>query len=336
MKSTLRALAFALTLLAGTQAYAAFGGLYAFGDSLTDSGNVAALGLFEPFPYVNLVPGGAYPSGTFSNGAVWSEILAGSLGLPLTPSFAGGTNFAVGGAKTGALPSVGFAPGAFDFPVYDPTFGQSNFAAGLAGALPSDGLYVLNGGGNDIREALTFVGGGGAQANAFDAMTEAVDNLMNAVGVLAQDGATTFAVSNLPDVSFAPAIQASGGAAVGLANALVLDFNMKLATEIPVIEAANPGIDITLLDTFSLFDAILAAPGAFGFTNTTDPCTLQNGGTGCADPSQYVFWDGLHPTSAVQQLTADAAFAAVVPVPAAVWLFGTALAALGAARRRAA
>lgn len=335
MKTTLRALAFALTLLAGTQAYAAFGSLFAFGDSLTDSGNVAAFGLLELPPYVNLVPGGAYPSGTFSNGAVWPQFLAGSLGLPLTPSLTGGTNFAVGGAKTGALPSVNFVPGALDFPVYDPTFGQSNFAAGLAGALPSSGLYVLNGGGNDVRQALTFVGGGGAQANAFAAMTEAVDNLMNAVGVLAQDGATTFAVSNLPDVSFAPAVQAGGAAAVGLANALVLDFNMKLATEIPVTEAANPGIDITLLDTFSLFNAILAAPGLVGITNTTDPCALQNGGTGCADPSQYVFWDGLHPTSAVQQLMADAAYATVIPVPAAVWLFGTALAALaGLARRR--
>jgi phospholipase/lecithinase/hemolysin len=51
--------------------------LVVFGDSLSDTGN----------------------AGRFSNGPVWVEHLAKSLGLPLRPSRAGGTNHAVGGAR---------------------------------------------------------------------------------------------------------------------------------------------------------------------------------------------------------------------------------------------
>src|SRR5436309_9998384 len=51
------------------------------GDSLSDTGN----------------------AGRFSNGPVWVEYLARSLGLALTPSQAGGFNFAIGGARLDAL-----------------------------------------------------------------------------------------------------------------------------------------------------------------------------------------------------------------------------------------
>ena len=51
-----------------------------FGDSLSDSGN----------------------AGRFSNGPNWAEQLAERLKVPLRPSKAGGTNFAVGGARLDA------------------------------------------------------------------------------------------------------------------------------------------------------------------------------------------------------------------------------------------
>ena len=42
-----------------------------------------------------------------SNGPVAVEYLAGRLGVPLAPSLAGGTNYAVGGAATGQVPIPG-------------------------------------------------------------------------------------------------------------------------------------------------------------------------------------------------------------------------------------
>jgi hypothetical protein len=63
--------------------------VYAFGDSLSDAGNIslATLG--------NLPVGGIYSGGRFSNGNVWVQDLAQNLGLPaVKPSLAGGTDYA--------------------------------------------------------------------------------------------------------------------------------------------------------------------------------------------------------------------------------------------------
>ena len=76
----------------------AYDAIYAFGDSLSDTGNIfAATGGAEPAaPYAN---------GQFSNGAVWVQDLAAGLGVaPLKPSLLGGTDYAYGGAQTGQTP----------------------------------------------------------------------------------------------------------------------------------------------------------------------------------------------------------------------------------------
>lgn len=68
-----------------------FAGIVAFGDSLSDAGNdyIATQGQIPGFPYFN---------GHFSNGLTWVEDLSLGLGLgTLSPSLAGGTDFAFGG-----------------------------------------------------------------------------------------------------------------------------------------------------------------------------------------------------------------------------------------------
>jgi phospholipase/lecithinase/hemolysin len=75
----------------------AYTALFAFGDSLSDAGNafIASGGVTPPLPYVG---------GHFSNGPTWVEDLSVGLGLgTLTPSLAGGTDFAIGGATTADL-----------------------------------------------------------------------------------------------------------------------------------------------------------------------------------------------------------------------------------------
>src|SRR5208283_4429935 len=77
-----------------------FSALYAFGDSLSDVGNVFnATGGAEPSP--------PYAMGQFSNGPVWVQDLAKIAGLsPLAPSgppgfSTGGSDYAWGDATTG-------------------------------------------------------------------------------------------------------------------------------------------------------------------------------------------------------------------------------------------
>ena len=84
---------FPLLLVLFTGPASAFSALYAFGDSLTDTGNV-----YLAAPGVPLAP---YYNGRFSNGPLWVEGLANNLGLSINPSVGGGTNYAFGGAVTG-------------------------------------------------------------------------------------------------------------------------------------------------------------------------------------------------------------------------------------------
>src|ERR1019366_10571912 len=76
-------------------------------------------------------------------------------------------------------------------------------------------------------------------------------------------------------------------------------------------------ISISVLNTYSLLDTIVADPAAFGFTNVTQACLTgevnYSGGTPCGTPNQYLFWDQLHPTAAADVFVADAALSLVVP-----------------------
>jgi len=116
-----------------------YSNVYVFGDSLSDNGNLHALD-----------PSSTYGE-RFTNGPVAVEIVAAALGHTLTPSLhlAGGSgnNYAIAGAK--AVDDDG-DEGTFDINL--PT--QVNaFLASHSYSAPSDALYMLLIGGNDIRSA---------------------------------------------------------------------------------------------------------------------------------------------------------------------------------------
>ncbi len=294
----------------------AYSALYAFGDSLSDTGNV------------NIITGGVplapYAPGRFTNGPVWVETLAANLGLSANPALApGGTNWAFGGAPTGppytqSVPYItqqvsgGFAP----LPGYLQTTG------GLA---DPNALYVVWGGGNDVRQG---------------SITGSVANISTAITALATAGAQNFLVMNLPNIGLTPEAQAGGPAAVAGAQFLSVTFNAQLIAATAGLRSSL-GISIIDVDVFAFLNNTIANAGSLGITNTTGRCYsgatgVGGPGTVCANPNEYVFWDGIHPTARAHQLLGDFATAAVIPVPAAAWLFVSAFAALGALRRKAA
>lgn len=57
----------------------------------------------------------------------------------------------------------------------------------------------------------------------------------------------------------------------------------------------------------------VAAPGAFGLTDVTQPCIALNtkARAYCANPATFLFWDGIHPTKAGHRLLAERAAAAL-------------------------
>lgn len=330
MHGRLLAYILAAVLAPALAAAAPITSLVVVGDSLSDQGNGFILtgGTFPPPPYDQRA----------SNGPVAVEYLASALGVPLAPSGAGGTNYAVLGAATGAvgIPSL-------------PPLTTENSAALLYGQPALEGTSLLTqtgvilGLGPVADPGTLFFVWGGANDLFIDpsagTVGDAINNLATVINMLYSIGARQFLVPNLPDLSLTPSGMSLSPAERAGLQALSIGFNAGLAGAVTGLSAL-PGIDIELFDTFGLFNAILANPDAFGFSITSTPCVtgnLQDGGSVCADPSSYLFWDSVHPTTAAHQVLGNAFAAAVaepVPEPASLALLSLGIGLAVAARRR--
>jgi phospholipase/lecithinase/hemolysin len=306
--ATAASLAIAVTTTIPTGAQAAYGRIVVFGTSLSDSGNAFALrgGTNTPPDYLLdplLVPSAPYARGGhhFSNGATWVEQFARPMGLAgsVKPAFQSAnpnaTNYAVGAAR------------AYEDGINVNLLRQVEaFLDRFGGAAPSDGLYVIEMGGNDIRDAIVAFpfGGHGAILQAGNA------SIAEAILGLHAAGAREFLVWRAPNLALTPAIrrldQISPGAAQ-LAAALSQGFNAGLDGVVAQLRAL-PGIRIARLDGFQLLTDLAANPEAFGMTNATSACITPNVPPfACESPDEYVFWDGIHPTRAVHTIAAQQA-----------------------------
>ncbi|MBN9462755.1 MAG: SGNH/GDSL hydrolase family protein [Burkholderiales bacterium] len=319
----------AAVLLAGASCLAQaapFSSVYVFGDSLSDAGNnaVALGGSTTPLPIAgnSFVPAYPYASGHYTDGAVWAQTFAAYFGTSAAPSLLGGTDYAYGGARTGPS-GAGFPPSLLD------QVTQFLTPLGPGGKVPTDALFVIAGGGNNARDALAAVAGGAdPTATLLAAAAGFVTDTLTMVSQLASAGAADIVVWTAPNIALAPAVRALGNpAASAFATALAGAMNQSLAA------ALAPFGDVRIFDLAGLLEDAVADPSAFGLANVTDACAAL---VSC-DPSAYLFWDGIHPTSAGQALIARGMIA-LVPAPGSLALM---LAALGpvlllTSRRRAA
>jgi phospholipase/lecithinase/hemolysin len=304
----------AATLIAGflagaaTPASAGYASLTVFGDSLSDGGNVYTL-TGNTFP----------PTQRFTNGPTAVEQMAAALGLPLTPSLLGGSNYAYGGAETGTGSYLGL----------DGTGVLAQVSAFVNAPPPGFGgpasLIVLWAGPNDLFTA--FASG----VDPASIILPAMDNLAASVALLYGAGARTILMPDLPNMGATPFGLGSGNPA-GL-TAFSAGFNSALALTADGLEGALPGLNLIEFSTFALLDRVIADPGAFGFANVEDPCF--NGFSVCANPDDYLFWDSVHPTARGHALL-GASFAAAVPEPGSLQLIAGALLIIGGLRRRVA
>jgi phospholipase/lecithinase/hemolysin len=318
--------------LAGLAHAGPYSGLYLFGDSLSDVGNDYQ------------ITGGAVPTsayytdgshvGRFTNGLTYADRLAAGLGLGLTASLQGGTDYAYGGARTTYV-SPGLVPfGALSFvqqvAAYDAGHAQAN----------ASGLYVLWIGANDMSDAIPL-GYAGNPTAVSSAITTATQGIGNAIQDLASRGATHFLIPNLPDLSLTPQVRGYGLPDLSaFAQSASQQFNVALEATL----GQFTGLDIRQLDIYGLQTAITDNPGTYGFDNTTSSCYTGDvnglplpGGPApsvCATPSTYMYWDYEHPTDALHAELGSAALAAVVPEPATWTLLMMGLSGFGWVRAR--
>ncbi len=274
--------------------------IIAFGDSLTDQGNLFGLlgGAFPPSPYFQ---------GRFANGPIWLDQFAPKLGFEPNQVL----NFAVGGATTGRV-NIGSLlvgqPLPFKLPgLQDQVDGF--LAANSTGVNPK-ALYVVFAGGNDFLTLPPTLLQGLALGNLesfvglFGAIVQSVKNVATAVTNLALQGAGTIAVANLPDLGRTPLPIQQGTSLV--ATAFSIGFNVVLEKTLVQLEqslrAKSLAVDIVQVDLFSVGEAVAKRPQKFGFTNLTTPL-LRN--LTAPNPQGFFYWDDFHPTTQVHTLIAN-------------------------------
>lgn len=260
----------ALTVRAVTPAFDA---IYVFGDSYCDVGNIyaATLGATPLSP--------PYYQGRFSNGPIWVEHVASSLGLTMRPALAGGTDYAFGGAWATA-PQVTAAGTIPDVPQQ-----VALYLSQHGGKADPKALYILEGGGNDIVGNLaTGISPGQLGFEIATAISEGELLLRRA-------GARHFLVPNLLNVGLLPAAAANPAFASQASVATNQSLDKLLG-----IEGFIEGIRIQRIDVYSLFAAIGTDKNHFGFSNIVTPCLNSTTLTVCADPDHTLFWDTFHPT----------------------------------------
>jgi len=277
-----------------------------FGDSLSDSGNAFALQKENNTPpnySVNplLIPDDAYARGGhhFSNGPTWAEDFAKSMGLgqDANPAFRDAnpraTDYAVGGARASGNSD-------FNLPIQVAVFLQD-----FGGHSPPDALYVIEVGGNDLRDALAAVGAGQDPTPIIKAGVEAV---ATNIATLYAAGARKFLVWNAPDIGLTPAVRALGPLAVGAAGGLTLAYNGNLdgALALLLTPGAFPGIAIKEFDLNGTLHDIVDHPSKYGLTDVTHPCISPDDPPFvCQNPDGNLFWDGIHPTKAGHAILAQ-------------------------------
>ena len=335
MRLHVRALLVALAIVACASGARAqdYNAVVVFGDSLSDSGNVAQL--------LPLVPPGS--SFTTNPDLVWAELVAQTFAAPGINSLAGGTNYAIGGACVNPdNPCNPLIPG------IDAQIGQ-HLMSRPSGAADPNALYALWAGSNDLVAVLesALPGSGVPPVDPQTAIPATALSYVSAIQRLQDAGARHIVVFNLPDPGATPFAQSIPDPRFSATlTTLAQGYNEALD-----VGLGSLGDGIVPIDAFGFFDQVVRDPAKYGFTNVD--------GTACAPLSEavnalacgpadsplpatyapganesFLFADGKHPSGAAHAMLASVV-TATLAAPVQVSLAGEAGEAAVAAHRSA-
>lgn len=298
--SKLRGLLLASAALAAPVLASPYADIYVFGDSLFDNGQ------YDGQRFTNRV-GPDYQNSPY--GPVTPDFVADGLNLTeAAPSRDGGSNYAVtGNGSTQVSQSITAAttyqsPYGLDRPQLNPNFNSLFYDLERSNrSLQKNAIYLLNGGGNDLQDG-----------NVINEETAAVvaANMVAGANALRGRGAKYVVIANIPDLGLAPAgisFSETASRVTGLVNSQI---QQQVGNE-----------NILILDTFSMFQEIVAAPAAYGLPVTTAEisracfslsiATCSEGNADAKidgsnpDPDQFLFNDFTHPTTVGHQIWGD-------------------------------
>ncbi|HIN33892.1 MAG TPA: hypothetical protein EYM83_08145 [Nitrospirales bacterium] len=302
MKRCLRGVLLFACLLFPIEASAQiFSNIYIFGNSLSDTGNFATVAGEFPAPFFE---------NRVSNGQVAVEVLATSLGLSADASRhlvgpAVGTNYAVAGARAAGLDPI------------DLSAQIDAFLLNNEDIAPSDALYVVAIGGNDVRDARDEPD----NEISKQIIRGAVDGIEESIRALVSAGAKAILVENVPDIGTIPetrilAATLNDQGVIQRGTKRTERFNRQLSKSVGNIEG-DLGVDLVDFNLFLFSQSVITNGNGLGFTNTQDPCFSQATGTfhmECnvgANFDHFIFFDEIHPTAKANQRIGRALFALV-------------------------
>ncbi len=252
---------------------------------------------------------------TAANGKLYPELVAAKYGAKAIASSAGGTNYAIGGARTGAIPGDTTPATIANMQVQ-----LEQYLNRVSYRIDGQTLVIVDGTtfGNNIRRALELLPAippAGQPAFITGVVSQAAADIYSLVLRAYSAGARHIVLTNATDLGLHPAVRAGGPVAIGTATAMSAGFNGALAAQvIPQLRATLSGLNLYIVDAGKLSQEIVANPVAFGLSNATAPCyPLFSAPTApvCATPQLYMWWDELHPSAAVHEIFAQRAIAAI-------------------------
>lgn len=303
-------LALLIPLRASADSKTSYDHIYVFGDSLSDNGNFYKATTTTPMspPYDQ----------RFSNGPIWAEYLAQNLGptptapIPLTDlAYGGATSGYYNAAVEGASPllSTGLLSQITNF---------INSNSSASAFSDPNALFVVWAGANDYILA------------GVNSDNQTINNISNAVNTLASKGAKNIMVANLPDLGQLPGTKGNQ-ALTNLTNQHNSDLD-SLLKSLGKSLSKNSNVNIIELDVSPIFTKSLDEQKKLGFTDVTDSCIGNQGlpvlppapylsrvsamgslePSLCTEhPSQVLFWDSIHPTTAAHCLIGTLALKAL-------------------------
>jgi phospholipase/lecithinase/hemolysin len=154
-------------------------------------------------------------------------------------------------------------------------------------------LYTLWAGGNDFNDG---------QMPRDEVVPRAIANIEECIRLLSGVGARSILVITYPNAGCTPLARMLGTAE------LWHRLSRELATGIITLVMKLRGqVAATLIlgDVFKLHEAVIDYPEECGFANITDPCLSPTTGQVVGDPSETLYWDDAHFTTAFHALVAD-------------------------------
>ncbi|CAA7027722.1 unnamed protein product [Microthlaspi erraticum] len=317
--------------------------MFIFGDSVVDVGNnnhIYTIVKANFPPYGRDFMTSHQPTGRFCNGKLATDFTAENLGFtsypqPYLSKKAKGRNLLIGAnfasAASGYYDGTAKLYSAISLPQQLEHYkdyitrvqeiASSNKSSNVnVTSIISDGIYVVSAGSSDFIQNYYI----NPLLNKYQSPDDFSDHLILSYSSFIQNlyslGARRIGVTTLPPLGCLPAaITVAGPHEGGCSESLnndAISFNNKLNTTSQELKRSLNGLKLVVFDIYQPLYDLATRPSEFGFAEarraccgtglleTSILCNPKSIGT-CNNATEYVFWDGFHPTEAANKILSD-------------------------------